>query len=387
MFVDRELAYASGNDSCSYEDSDLSPVSTLFPSDSPWNLATPPSYEGSESPMDPDDMPFGTPLFSSPAGTHDEYFAVGEGANDGLPAFLDQNILFECDSGKTQPEQSILGYTNLTSCIDSTYQSFDVQDNIHAQQTGMELDLYSQMSSLGSSSFPMSYSLPSQTTFAGIYDMQTSLHEVRPLSVGSSDSNEGHNYLLHAPRERNNFRSVPAETPRSCPAPRLRPSLTRRPAFESLQISMDLRHPNADRFGGRQLRRQRLRRGSSALSTVPSHIRVQKEAEKKCEWPGCNKKFQRQEHLKRHEKTHVNPDSFVCQFCGKLFGRSDNLKQHITLHTRKTPRTEYFAGAQKVHDEMSRKPRRAARNLTPADIKPELETKKKQTLRSQDAER
>jgi uncharacterized Zn-finger protein len=216
--------------------------------------------------------------------------------------------------------------------------------------------------------------------------MHTPLRELRPISVGRADSNEGHNYLLHAPHERNNFRSVPDETPRSCPPPRLRPSLTRRPAFESLQISQDLRHPHAERLGGRQLRRQRPRRGSSALSTVPSHIRVQKEAEKRCEWFGCNKKFQRQEHLKRHEKTHNNPDSFACQFCGKIFGRSDNLKQHVTLHTRKTSRTEYFAGAQKVYDEMSRKPRRA-RILTPGDIKPEPDARKKKSLRSQDADK
>ncbi|KIM96462.1 hypothetical protein OIDMADRAFT_87620, partial [Oidiodendron maius Zn] len=53
-----------------------------------------------------------------------------------------------------------------------------------------------------------------------------------------------------------------------------------------------------------------------------------------CEWPGCNGRFQRQEHLKRHEKTHMNAETYICRFCNRPFGRSDNLKSHTRLHTK-----------------------------------------------------
>ncbi|KAG9244360.1 hypothetical protein BJ878DRAFT_73646 [Calycina marina] len=85
------------------------------------------------------------------------------------------------------------------------------------------------------------------------------------------------------------------------------------------------------------------------------NIGIQGKAEKKCTWQGCARRFQRQEHLKRHYKTvHTNPEKHPCQFCeddpdskGKLFGRTDNLKSHIKLHAtyRKSSRTKYHPGA------------------------------------------
>ncbi|KAH8599501.1 hypothetical protein B0O99DRAFT_466484, partial [Bisporella sp. PMI_857] len=53
-----------------------------------------------------------------------------------------------------------------------------------------------------------------------------------------------------------------------------------------------------------------------------------------CPWDGCNKRFQRQEHLKRHERTHSGTDYYPCPFCEKIFGRSDNKKSHVKLHTK-----------------------------------------------------
>ncbi|PMD59446.1 uncharacterized protein K444DRAFT_510609, partial [Hyaloscypha bicolor E] len=52
-----------------------------------------------------------------------------------------------------------------------------------------------------------------------------------------------------------------------------------------------------------------------------------------CPFEGCTKRFVRQEHLKRHERTHTQEDSYPCQFCQRPFGRPDNLKSHIKLHT------------------------------------------------------
>ena len=47
----------------------------------------------------------------------------------------------------------------------------------------------------------------------------------------------------------------------------------------------------------------------------------------------CNRRFRRQEHLKRHYRSlHTEDKPFECQECGKKFSRSDNLAQHARTH-------------------------------------------------------
>ncbi|KAK3335517.1 hypothetical protein B0T19DRAFT_10570 [Cercophora scortea] len=51
----------------------------------------------------------------------------------------------------------------------------------------------------------------------------------------------------------------------------------------------------------------------------------------KCEL--CNRRFRRQEHLKRHYRSlHTEDKPFECHECGKKFSRSDNLAQHSRTH-------------------------------------------------------
>jgi hypothetical protein len=51
----------------------------------------------------------------------------------------------------------------------------------------------------------------------------------------------------------------------------------------------------------------------------------------KCEL--CNRRFRRQEHLKRHYRSlHTSEKPFECEDCGKKFSRSDNLAQHQRTH-------------------------------------------------------
>lgn len=51
----------------------------------------------------------------------------------------------------------------------------------------------------------------------------------------------------------------------------------------------------------------------------------------KCEL--CNRRFRRQEHLKRHYRSlHTSDKPFECDDCGKKFSRSDNLAQHQRTH-------------------------------------------------------
>lgn len=50
-----------------------------------------------------------------------------------------------------------------------------------------------------------------------------------------------------------------------------------------------------------------------------------------CEF--CDRRFKRQEHLKRHVRSlHMGEKPFNCTLCGKKFSRSDNLNQHIKTH-------------------------------------------------------
>lgn len=53
-----------------------------------------------------------------------------------------------------------------------------------------------------------------------------------------------------------------------------------------------------------------------------------------CPFTFCRKMFKRQEHLKRHLRTHTLEKPFPCDVCQKAFSRQDNLVQHMRVHSK-----------------------------------------------------
>ncbi|RAK83103.1 hypothetical protein BO79DRAFT_279137 [Aspergillus costaricaensis CBS 115574] len=49
----------------------------------------------------------------------------------------------------------------------------------------------------------------------------------------------------------------------------------------------------------------------------------------KCQFPRCIAKYQRKEHLSRHEAQHTRRRVLQCPTCAREFGRSDTLRRHI----------------------------------------------------------
>ncbi|KAM9898201.1 hypothetical protein OXX69_009974, partial [Metschnikowia pulcherrima] len=47
----------------------------------------------------------------------------------------------------------------------------------------------------------------------------------------------------------------------------------------------------------------------------------------------CDRRFKRQEHLKRHFRSlHTTEKPYDCSICSKKFSRTDNLSQHLKVH-------------------------------------------------------
>lgn len=65
-----------------------------------------------------------------------------------------------------------------------------------------------------------------------------------------------------------------------------------------------------------------------------------------CPTSGCKRRFRRQEHLRRHERTHTSDRPFPCdaEGCGKKFSRSDNLRAHRRTHMKQGGRNHFVPG-------------------------------------------
>lgn len=83
-------------------------------------------------------------------------------------------------------------------------------------------------------------------------------------------------------------------------------------------------------------RRTRKRKPRSvAASSEPTVIPSDPAKVFVCEVLGCDKRFRRSEHLKRHARSlHTLEKPYICRMpgCTKKFSRSDNLNQHLRVH-------------------------------------------------------
>lgn len=114
---------------------------------------------------------------------------------------------------------------------------------------------------------------------------------------------------------------------------------------EDLQISPVYRDfaQRHQRQPSRKLSRRHSTKPNLSLDNLPSVI---KQVQFKCKEPGCPSRFKRQEHLKRHMKSHSKEKPHVCWVpgCHRAFSRSDNLNAHYTkTHSKRGGRNRYVA--------------------------------------------
>jgi zinc finger protein BrlA len=203
---------------------------------------------------------------------------------------------------------------------------------------------------------------PSQTTFMDTFDLDSPLQSARTLQFNLSydtpisDYNYGFEQFIPTTYQ---------DLIKSCSTTPSRPSPLRQPMLEPISTAALQRVQGQSPANKEEFKRtQTSRKAHKAIKRakrdylLPSNVHVQKLADKQCPFQGCTRKFVRQEHLKRHVKTHTQSDVYPCQFCTRPFGRPDNLKDHIKRHAqppKKSSRTSYYEGAQAVYDRMSRK--------------------------------
>ena len=112
-------------------------------------------------------------------------------------------------------------------------------------------------------------------------------------------------------------------------------------------------HPGAKRLERVAIKQQR-RRAASYTRKTPSEtdnsrlpiIVNEMEKQHSCHFEGCTSRFKRQEHLRRHEKTHTGERPHICSVsdCKRQFSRSDNLNAHMKTHARRGGRNQYIEG-------------------------------------------
>ena len=287
-----------------------------------------------------------------------------------LSGFQDPNMNF---SGKLPPDQATIGYNDFSTYVGPTSNSFGNHSQMSLGPRPFDSDLYSPITELDHSPTE-NFVVPSQTTFTKTFDTNSPMRPVTSLQfdiqyddpipdydssfeIDNSPNDEILEYLIPSYNESKSLSTTPS-----------RPPAFQQQFLESLRTSTVLhviqeqtkaeKQTQPARNTRRQIKKERQETG------VSNGIRVSKlpMAKIPCKWPGCVRKFSRQEHFKRHERTHFNLESFPCKFCARPFGRTDNLRAHVRLHglpTKKSSRTQYHPDAMEEYESMTRKSRKS----------------------------
>jgi hypothetical protein len=255
----------------------------------------------------------------------------------------DSNFL-STPSGKAVMNANMMNY-DFTD-VNTIYRPLEMQDFMHDGLPALSFDSSSPLP-MGSS--PAHYVDPSQTTFEPL--CPSTPINIRSTSFSSPLDNYGSG-SQHTPTYFQHFMSPPnAFTPtHSSPLSIKSESTLRR--TPSLSAALELSSAALHRVQST---------GSSGRIHKPlrnSKLDIVAAGLFHCDVKGCKsqKGFRRQEHLKRHKKTHYNQKDLNCEFCPKAFqlDRTDNYRSHVRLHAKvgnKGTRTKYFPKA----DEMVRR--------------------------------
>ncbi|PVH80042.1 hypothetical protein DL98DRAFT_210004 [Cadophora sp. DSE1049] len=334
----------------------------------------------------PNSVKYENSVFSTPtpSSSPDRYATV-----NGLSAMttMTQNMV----SLFHEPQSVFAGTSNTTSTADQMMAGFNygpylgqsMANSFHSNH-GLPMstpalihdELYSPVSEVSSSPPILENCVaPSQTTFDA-YGLQSPMHPVKSLhfnidydcatrdfetAFSVNESSPGSmRYLVPDYPDYKSEHSTPSRSPAN------QQRYQQSHGNNSLD---DLRHElkvEANQAKKLRLVRKRSKGGSrayEALSSSCSSIGINPKASFPCDWEGCSRKFARQEHLKRHQRTHDDIKE-KCEFCPKLFSisRKDNYKTHMRLHAfpQKGNRTPFFPEALAVWMAMDDKPRKTS---------------------------
>ncbi|TIB71320.1 hypothetical protein E3Q24_02398 [Wallemia mellicola] len=67
----------------------------------------------------------------------------------------------------------------------------------------------------------------------------------------------------------------------------------------------------------------------------------------------CDKAFKRDEHLRRHKRSHTKERPYVCEICHKSFTRSDNLAVHFRTHNSNVSKPVMYTDSSDAYSECS----------------------------------
>jgi zinc finger protein BrlA len=326
-----------------------------------------------------DYTPSGTPFYTTPEkfSASLEYTQLSNAPENSIPAFPTGPLAFR--DMQTSSNHNYMLFNNLSE-YDSMLPGAINSRGIPGGAPSLDMDPYSPSAS-GSSQISADYVVPSQITFIDALEFQSPIQAVNTMQFDLSyDSPTSSNYTQEFLPENSPAGSLTGnmtyfipqafQTYKSSLATSHKTNYFRPPICSGLPNSAVLRHvpifgpPKNPQATVAAIARRKIKRDVREVreSMLPDNIKIQKEAKQQCDWQGCQSKFQRKEHLRRHERTHLGNDIFPCLFCAKEFNRCDNLKQHVRIHTqpeKKASRTKYYSEALAVYEGMNSKKKKS----------------------------